>query len=1067
MIYLFWMFKFIFGFVVVFVVVFVFVQSIFVGVGGQVVFCSGQFVVGVEVIIIYIELGIVLCVIIDVVGCYNVCGLCVGGLYLIIIIKLGEGIKIEDGVYLGVNQIGIINVILVGDFVVINLDIVQVIVVGGGLEVFSVIKMGLGINISQQQIEVVLFVGGNIQDLMCLDLCVIFIDCVLGLILVGGQNLCFNLINIDGVLVSDIFGLEGNNMLICCQLVVMEVIEVLDINLFNYDVSIVVVVGVIVNVVIKLGINEFYGLVYGIYCDGDWFGDNLEGQLFKGFIKEEIYGMILGGLIVKDKLFFFVNYEKFKQVVLGVDLSGIVLGKVNLQFILVDVICVQQIVQSYGINVGGLESNGDMEMEEYVLKLDWNISENYCVNICYSKIDQSKLCINGMVISLVLLSLYWYQYDKINESYVVQLFSDWILNFLIELKVLYCEYLVICNVFIDVLSICIFFGGNEVVLMGDLLYLGIEVNFQDNIFEIKVWNYYVVVIWILGDYDVKFGVLYDINDIYNYFGVNLWGVYIFYGLDNFVVGCWSSYNYNLECILGLILVDYKYSNLVLFVQDIWYVNNNLILILGVCVDCVDISLVLIYNVVVLIFFGCDNSEVLSNKFLIQLCVGFNYIFDSECLIQLCGGVGLFQGDVLQVWLSNSYLVIGFNNLVYVYIVYDFMLWFSLNKDGQLVLIILGLNCQNVNFVGSDFKMLLVYKVNLVFDYEMLWYGIVVLVELLVIKVKDVLYYRNLNLGLVQQLGLDGCEFYYVVLCNGNLWINNDVCFGWNCNYDVVYEIVNIDKGCILQFIVLLSKLWLDVSDWFWNIGYIYIDVIEVGLLISFIVSLGWNYQYVFNVNSEIENILCYQICDCLLGLLNWKYKFFGDYEIKVGLVYEGCSGCLYSYVYVNDVNGDGCFVNDLFYVLNLGEVLFGNLVGSNFILDVVMEKLFYEWLVVNLQLVKYVGGYVLVNQFCIGWINIFDICISQQLLGFMKGYKLEVWLDIQNVGNMFNKKWGNIYDYGFFVDVCVVILQGMKDGKYVYNFRGVDLLMVVNNDVDGFDVGVLQWLLQLGFCYQF
>ncbi|MNN60213.1 hypothetical protein D3C81_1753820 [compost metagenome] len=132
-----------------------------------------------------------------------------------------------------------------------------------------------------------------------------------------------------------------------------------------------------------------------------------------------------------------------------------------------------------------------------------------------------------------------------------------------------------------------------------------------------------------------------------------------------------------------------------------------------------------------------------------------------------------------------------------------------------------------------------------------------------------------------------------------------------------------------------------------------------------------------------------------------------------------------------------------------------------------MEKSFYEWLAANPQLAKYAGSYAPANQFRTGWINTFDIRISQQLPGFMKGHKSEVWLDIQNVGNMLNKKWGNIYDYGFFADARVATLQGMKDGKYVYNFRGADLPAVANNDADGFDVGVSQWSLQLGFRYQF
>ncbi|WP_426806097.1 hypothetical protein, partial [Stenotrophomonas sp. SrG] len=80
----------------------------------------------------------------------------------------------------------------------------------------------------------------------------------------------------------------------------------------------------------------------------------------------------------------------------GADLSGTALGKANPQFTLADGTRAQQIAEGYGIAAGGLESNVDTEMEEYALKLDWNISDNHLSNIRYSKIDQSKLRINGM-----------------------------------------------------------------------------------------------------------------------------------------------------------------------------------------------------------------------------------------------------------------------------------------------------------------------------------------------------------------------------------------------------------------------------------------------------------------------------------------------------------------------------------------------------------------------------------------------------------------------------------------------------------------------------------------------
>ncbi len=1047
-----------------------FAQSTSAGVGGQVTSAAGAPVAGAEVTITHTESGTVSRATTDAAGRYNARGLRVGGPYTITITKSGEGTKTEEGVYLGVNQTGTVNAALTGDLAATNLDAVQVVAVAGGSEVFSATKMGSGTNISQQQIEVAPSIGGNIQDLMRLDPRVTFIDRASGSISAGGQNPRFNSISIDGVSASDTFGLEGNNMPTRRQPVAMEAIEALDINLSNYDVSIAAAAGATVNAVTKSGTNEFHGSVYGTYRDGDWFGDNPEGLPFNGFTKEKTYGMTVGGPIIKDKLFFFANYEKFEQAAPGADLATTPLGKANGQFSLADVTRAQQIAQGYGIEAGGLESNGDTSMEEYALKLDWNISDNHRANIRYSKIDQSKLRINGMTTSSASLNSYWYQHNKTNESYVAQLFSDWSDNFSTELKASYREYSAIRAVTTDAPSVRVYFGGNLGSPSGDSLYLGTEANSQNNILETKAWNYYAAGTWTLGDHDVKFGASYDTNDIYNFFGANSYGTYTFYGLDNFAAGRWSSYNYAPERTPGSIPADYKYSNLALFVQDTWYVNNNLTLTLGLRADRPGTTPSPAYNAPASNVFGYNNSKVFDSKFLIQPRFGFNYTFDTDRPTQLRGGVGLFQGDSPQVWLSNSYSATGFNTNVYSLnsLAYTDALKFNPNKDTQPVPTAPGSAIQNVNFVGNDFKLPSIYKANLALDHETPWYGIVASAELLVTKVKDGLYYQNLNLGPIQYQGPDGRDIFYSASKVG-AWTDNDSRAARNRAYNNVYLIDNTDKGRTSQFTASLSKPWSDASDWSWNIGYTYTDATEVGSLTSSTASSGWGYQYAFDANTPVENTSRYQIRDRLSGALNWKHKFFGDYETKIGLVYEGRSGRPYSYVYVNDANGDNRSANDLFYVpKGPGDVLFGTLSATGgFTADAAMEKSFFDWLAANPDLAKYAGSTPGANSFRTGWINTFDLRISQQLPGFMKGHKSEIWLDIQNVGNMINKDWGHIYDYGFFADARVATLQGMYQGKYVYNYRGADAPTVANADADGFDVGVSQWSLQLGFRYQF
>lgn len=1054
----------------------VFAQSTSAGVGGLVTH-DGQPVVGADVTITHAESGTVSRATTDASGRYNARGLRVGGPYTITITKPGEGTKTEDGIYLSVNQTASVNAALSGD--VTTLQTVNAVAVAGGSDMFSATKMGAGTNVGREQIESLPSVNGNIQDYMRLDPRVAFVDRASGTISAGGLNPRYNSINIDGVSASDTFGLEGNNMTTRRQPVSMEAIEAIDVNLSNYDVSIASAAGATVNAVTKSGTNEFHGSVYGYMRDGDWFGDNPDGSKFNGFTKEKTYGATFGGPIVKDKLFFFANYEKFQQDAPGLDLGSTALGKANAKYTLADVTRAQQIAQNYGFDAGSLDSNGNTDLEEYALKLDWNINDNHRASFRYSKLDQSKLRINGASsTSQASLSSYWYQHEKTVESYVGQLFSDWSENFSTEFKASYRDYSAIRVVPTNAPSVAIYFDGTVAAPTGDVLFLGTETNSQGNILTTKTWNYYGAGTLTLGNHDLKFGVDYTTNDVYNLFGRNSWGVYTFLGLDNFANGRWSSYQLNSERTPGSIAADYKNDNLGLFIQDTWYVNNNLTLTLGLRGDRPGVSPDPTYNAAAQAYFGYDNSKVFGGDFLIQPRFGFNYTFDTDRPTQLRGGVGLFQGDAPQVWIGNSYSNTGFNYNAYSYTAYNPALPFSPNKDTQPIPTAPGSATQGVSFVGNDFKLPSLYKANLALDHETPWYGIVASAELLVTKVKNGLYYKSLNIGRVNNpgedpapayYGPDGRALYWNPSQTGRPWATGNNRYNRNGAYSDVFLIDNTDKGKTQQFTVSLSKPFSEGGDWSWNLGYTYTHATEVGSLTSSTASSGWGYQYAFNANSETENTSRYEIKDRISGSLNWKHKFFGDYETRVGLVYEGRSGRPYSYVYNGDANGDSRSTNDLFYVpKGPGDVLFGTLSSTGaFTANPALEKQFFDWLAQNPQLAKYAGSYAPANGFRSSWINTFDVHISQQLPGFFKGHKSEVWLDIQNVGNLLNKKWGQIYDYGFFADARVANLQGIYNGKYVYNTLYTDQPSAANADADGFNTGVSQWSLNLGFRYEF
>ncbi len=1074
----------------------VFAQSTSAGVGGQVVGADGQPVAGAEVTITHIESGTVSRAITDASGRYAARGLRVGGPYTVTINKAGAGSDTEENIYLSLNQVSTIDSQLNND--VATLGTVQA-VASAGTSVFSATKMGSGTSVDQSTLQSLPSINGNIQDYMRLDPRVAFTDRASGSISAGGQNPRFNKITIDGVSASDTFGLEGNNMPTQRQPVSMEAIEALDISLSNYDVTIAGAAGANVNAVTKSGTNKFGGSLYGYMRDGDWFGDHpVTRAPFSEFTDEKTYGFTFGGPLMKDKLFFFANYEKYQRGKPSPDLSNTPLMRADGDFNATDLAEVIRIASGYGIDAGGLEGNGNTELEEYALKLDWNISDNHRASFRYSNLEQARVRPEGSGASNVSLSSNFFVHEKNVESYVGQMFSDWTENFSTEFKVSFRDYSAIRVNPTNAPTIQVYFDDgnpNNAITNGDFIRLGTERSSGGNTLLTETWNYFGAGTWTLGNHDLKFGAEYSDNDIYNFFLQDVRGNYSFFGTAAFARGEYFDYDLQAETSPGSIPAIYSNRNLGLFVQDTWYYSPNLTLTFGVRADRPNTSPDPLFNACFASprvannagpascpngGFGIDNTTTFTGDFVVQPRFGFNYTFDSERQTQLRGGVGLFQGDAPQVWVGNAYNSTGLNSISYRDITAFQTVRFSpdgLNQPRPAA----GSATRNVNVIADGFELPSIWKANLALDRELPWHGIVASAEVLLADVKNGLFYRSLNLG-PGFTGPDGRTLYWNPAARNFLSTANNR-FGRNSFFGDVLELNNTNKGKSQQLTLLLNKPMTAESDWSWSLGYTYTNATEVGALTSSTAGSGYGSQYAFNVNEEVSSTARYEIKDRFSGAINWKHSFFGDYQTRVGLFYEGRSGRPYSYIFAGDANGDSRTFNDLFYVpKGPGDVLFGSLNTTTgaFTANPAIEQAFFTWLGTQEGLSFYQGAFAPENEFRAGWVNTFDLRVTQELPGFFRGHKSEIWVDVQNFGNLLNKDWGHILDYGFngnvaaatLVGICRVNCPAGSVGKYVYGYRsgtefGQAAALTIPTDADGQTNGISQWSLQVGFKYKF
>ncbi|WP_184229498.1 TonB-dependent receptor [Xanthomonas arboricola] len=1044
----------------------VFAQSTSAGVAGLVTSSAGQPVPNAEVTITHVESGTVSRATTDASGRYNARGLRVGGPYTITITKSGEGTKTEEGVYLNLNQVNSVDASLGGD--VTTLGAVQAIGGDYGSALFSANKMGTGTNVTREQIESLPSINRNLQDYVRLDPRVAQTDKARNEISVGGQNPRFNLIRVDGISTNDAFGLESNGLPTPRQPFSMDVIDEISVDVANYDVTITGATGGVINAVTKSGTNEFHGSVYGTYRENDWSGKNQNDIRPQLFDNEATYGLTLGGPIVKDKLFFFANYEKYKGKGVFTGASGYgPTGSGASNIVPISQAQVDEIIDIsrnvYGFDPGTLALPAlDSDSEEKGFKLDWNISDKHRASFRYGESEQSTANLNGFGNQALSLNSYHYVRDFSLKTYTAQLFSDWTDTFSTEAKVSYRDYSAVRTAASQLPAVAVRIGNNTVNL-------GTEQSTQANELRTETWNAFFAGTLFLNDHTVKFGFDYEDNDLFNLFGQRVFGSYTFNSISDYRNNIAQNYRYSRSNSGNIddIAADWGMRNVGVFVQDTWAVNNNLTLTFGLRYDEPMVKNSPAYNAAASTVFGFRNDQTIDGNGLFEPRFGFNYTFDSDRPTQLRGGVGLFQGAAATVWLSNPYSNTGLAYTDYNFsspaLVRDNGIRFTPDINNQPTGTTVAGSTQSVDFVDGKLGQPSVWKANLAFDTELPWYGIVASAEAVVTQVNEAIYYQQLNLGAASAIGQDGRNIYWNA--NGlrpSSWDRNGlqpsgVSVDARGNRDRRYNDALIarptDKGGSESFTFGLNKPF-NGGDWSWGLYYTYTDADEVSGLTSSTSGSQLGNNAVFQANENVASTAAYEVKNSILGTLNWKHAFFGDYETKLGLIYQGRNGRPYSYTFDNDANGDGR-LNDLLYIpAGRGDVLFGSAAE---------EQAFWSYIEGNEYLAARRGQVAERNGARNSWINQFDLHIEQEIPGFFKDNKASVWLDVMNVGNLLNKKWGRVEEYGFPGMRGVVEYGGIDaaSGKYVYRFNTPDQSTVYD------DRGISRWALQLGFRYQF
>jgi hypothetical protein len=1105
-------------------------------VAGLVTGADGKPVAGASVQILHRESGVATNVNTGPDGRYSARGLRVGGPYTITISKDGKTDK-KDNVFLTLAETLSLDVAL-------GAPAVTTVVVTGqavGNERFNSSAMGAGTNLGSRELAALGSIQRNLQDYARTDPRLSQTDKERGQITAAGQNVRFNSVTIDGVTTNDTFGLEDNNLPTKKQPISIDAIQSVQVNLSNYDATQKGYTGANINAVTKSGTNEFKGSVYYVFRDDSLSGDRYNrtnGTYFAPpTFEDTTKGFTLGGPIVKDKLFFFTSYEEYKSSRTSPVFGPLGSEKTNVgitQSAIDEALGIAKDKWGFDAGTSSVPQGLALNVKDALLKLDWNINDNHRASLRYTKTEQSEPILAGFSATALSASSWWYSTAKDLESVVGQWFADWTPELSSELKVSKRDYAQrhtpVNGTRLPAVGLrfsgALPAGTTGVSANDRFLNLGTENSRHFNVLDTETLDIYAGVTWSRGAHEVKGGIDYADNDVFNAFVQNTNGNYTFacepgtysFGtftncsqmspaqrdlavLENFRAGKPSAFTVVVPqpgLTLDNAAAVWSYGNIGAFVQDTWKINKQLTVNFGLRVDQQQVGTKPLANAAVAVQpvagsingstytrasggFGMDNTVTLDGNNLVQPRLGFNWNLGSnERRMQLRGGLGLFQGAAANVWLSNPFsntgkAVMSLNCASYT-ACNTANLTFNPDPDKQPNSLAGTIPAAAVDLLSPDLEQPSVWKANLAFETETPKLPVIgaltVGAEWLHTKTNKGIFYRHLNLGAPTATGSDGRELFW--RAEGM----NAAC--WNANGSAITNGACATPSGQSRTRALSNPAFANVllADSTSKGGG---DAVTLSVGQPLARGFGWNLAYTRTRATEVS-----PLTSSTSGS-NWSNRniFNPNEEVTQNSNYLIRDRFSASTTWSKAFIGDYRTTLGVFYEGRVGRPyswtyindLNGDGISGNDLMyipsapgsgEVVFrggaaeEARFWEVVNAHGALKGAAGGVVGRNNAYGRWVNTFDMRLAQELPGFMKGHKASLVLDIFNFGNLVNKKWGRTDEIAFPSNRSFVNYAG-RDAQGRYIYS--------MGNVEDFDTrqaaGESQWAVQVTLRYEF